>query len=197
MAEESVANSDALNIKPGVERWSIKTGTDEQASQVATESIQGKIAELVSFPAPPDPDAVPDRDTPVELTTYTIDCTLVAYKEESDGDFHLVLSDDSNNTMIAEIPDPDFCAGSVWLEQITEARKTFDDRFGTMLAALAEVNKMLLAAPNTDEAGVAMITHVSIPVTVVGIGFFDRLHGQTGVAPNGVELHPVLSVTFK
>jgi hypothetical protein len=25
-----------------------------------------------------------------------------------------------------------------------------------------------------------------------GIGFFDYLHGQTGVAPNGIELHPVL-----
>jgi len=27
---------------------------------------------------------------------------------------------------------------------------------------------------------------------VVGVGFFDYRHGQTGVAPNGVELHPVL-----
>ena len=32
-------------------------------------------------------------------------------------------------------------------------------------------------------------------VQVVGIGFFDNLHGQTGVAPNGIELHPVLSIT--
>jgi hypothetical protein len=28
--------------------------------------------------------------------------------------------------------------------------------------------------------------------TIRGIGFFDFLHGQTGVAPNGIELHPVL-----
>jgi hypothetical protein len=27
---------------------------------------------------------------------------------------------------------------------------------------------------------------------VVGVGFFDYRHGQTGVAPNGIELHPVL-----
>ncbi len=27
---------------------------------------------------------------------------------------------------------------------------------------------------------------------VVGVAFFDYLHGQTGVAPNGIELHPVL-----
>jgi hypothetical protein len=28
---------------------------------------------------------------------------------------------------------------------------------------------------------------------VTGVAFFDFLHGQTGVAPNGIELHPVLS----
>jgi hypothetical protein len=33
-------------------------------------------------------------------------------------------------------------------------------------------------------------------VTVTGVGFFDFLHGQTGVAPNGIELHAVLDVQF-
>jgi hypothetical protein len=33
-------------------------------------------------------------------------------------------------------------------------------------------------------------------VTVVGVGFFDILHGQTGVAPNAIELHPVLQICF-
>jgi hypothetical protein len=28
--------------------------------------------------------------------------------------------------------------------------------------------------------------------TIRGVGFFDFIHGQTGVAPNGIELHPVL-----
>jgi hypothetical protein len=27
---------------------------------------------------------------------------------------------------------------------------------------------------------------------VGGVAFFDFLHGQTGVVPNGIELHPVL-----
>jgi hypothetical protein len=31
--------------------------------------------------------------------------------------------------------------------------------------------------------------------TITGVGFFDFIHGQTGVAPNGIELHPVLSFT--
>ena len=28
--------------------------------------------------------------------------------------------------------------------------------------------------------------------TITGVGFFDVKHGQRGVAPNGIELHPVL-----
>ena len=27
---------------------------------------------------------------------------------------------------------------------------------------------------------------------ITGVGFFDIKHGQTGIAPNGIELHPVL-----
>jgi hypothetical protein len=37
-------------------------------------------------------------------------------------------------------------------------------------------------------------THVHILIT--GVGFFDLQHGQSGVAPNAIELHPVLNVTF-
>jgi hypothetical protein len=29
--------------------------------------------------------------------------------------------------------------------------------------------------------------------TITGVGFFDFIHGQAGVAPHGIELHPVLS----
>jgi hypothetical protein len=28
--------------------------------------------------------------------------------------------------------------------------------------------------------------------TVTGVGFFDFWHGQPGVAPNAIELHPVV-----
>jgi len=31
---------------------------------------------------------------------------------------------------------------------------------------------------------------------MTGVGFFDFVHGQTGVAPNGIELHPILDITF-
>ena len=33
-------------------------------------------------------------------------------------------------------------------------------------------------------------------VRITGVGFFDYIHGERGVAPNGIELHPVLDVEF-
>ena len=40
-------------------------------------------------------------------------------------------------------------------------------------------------------------SELSMPVTVTGVGFFDVLHGQEGVAPNGIELHPILMIDFQ
>src|SRR5437762_2850872 len=37
---------------------------------------------------------------------------------------------------------------------------------------------------------------VSVPVHVTGVGFFDYLEGQAGQASNGIELHPILDITF-
>lgn len=181
---------EGLELKPGIERWSIKTGTDAQATAVNVSPVSGTIVELISLQAPADPDQIPDRLAPTEETVYTLQATLTAYKLEADGDFHLVIADENNNTMIAEIPDPDFCAHSLWLTEIQSARKAFDDRFHQTLIGLQSL--MTVA-----EGGVPMITKVSVPVILTGVGFFDRLHGQTGVAPNGIELHPVLSITFE
>jgi hypothetical protein len=35
-----------------------------------------------------------------------------------------------------------------------------------------------------------------VPVIITGVGFFDFYHGQTGVATNGIELHPVIDIQF-
>ena len=40
-------------------------------------------------------------------------------------------------------------------------------------------------------------SELSVPVTVTDVGFFDVLHGQEGVARNGIELHPVLMIDFQ
>jgi hypothetical protein len=35
-------------------------------------------------------------------------------------------------------------------------------------------------------------TNLSGRANITGVGFFDIPHGQTGIAPNAIELHPVL-----
>jgi hypothetical protein len=104
-----------------------------------------------------------------------INATLTQYKLESDSDYHLVLSDASGNTMIAEIPSPNCVgAGSPFGPGITASRNAFDARFNATTS----------------------FQTANIPVQIKGVGMFDFLHGQTGVAPNGIEIHPVLNIVF-
>ena len=35
-----------------------------------------------------------------------------------------------------------------------------------------------------------------VVATIVGAGFFDDEHGQTGAAPNNIEIHAVLGICF-
>ncbi len=158
----------------GVERWSVKTGTDPDATRVSSTITATSIATLIGFPAPANPPAN-GRVSPQELETFQLrDITLSSYKLESDSDYHLVVSDGSR-TMITEIPAPG-CVGSTspFLSRITAARAAFDARFHA-----------------TTAKQIANVT-----ATLTGVGFFDFIHGQDGVAPNGIELHPVLSICF-
>ena len=96
--------------------------------------------------------------------------------------------------MIAEIPDPAALAsGSFFAEQITAARQAFDNHFGLQSRAAAQP----AATPQFAAAAVApALIPASESVTVRGLGFFDFAHGQDGVAPNAIELHPVIGIEF-
>ena len=159
----------------GVERWSVKTGTDADVGLINLQSTtQTTIASLSALPAPSN---LPpnNRIQPTETTVFQLHDTLTIYKLESDSDYHLVLDDGSGHTMITEIPDP-ACVGasSPLLPSIRNARAEFDARY----------------TPNGN------FQTANVPVTVTGVGFFDFLHGQTGVAPNGIELHAVFDIQF-
>ncbi len=157
----------------GVERWPVKTGTDADAGQVSLSPVPTTIAQMVALQAPTNPPNS-NRVAPTELTNFTIHATLTGFKLETDNDYHLVVSD-GTRTMIVEIPNPGCVgSGSPFRPQISQARAKFDSHF----------------------VAVASFQSGSVAVTVTGIGFFDRLHHQTGVAPNGIELHPVLSIDF-
>jgi hypothetical protein len=173
--EEVVAKSAATTGSCGVERWSVKTGTDADAGSITLQSTTPTtIATLDAIPAPA---SLPsnNRVKPTETTVYQVQATLTQYKLEADSDYHLVLDDKAGHTMIAEIPDPACVgAGSPLLSSIQKARGEFDAKYSPT----------------------GSFQTANTAVTVTGVGFFDFDHGQTGVAPNAIELHSVLNVQF-
>jgi hypothetical protein len=159
----------------GTERWSVKTGTDADAGLVNLQPVTATtIATMRSWPAP-HPIPKTHRVAPTETTVWVVTATLNAYKLETDSDYHIVLTDADGQTIIAEIPAP-ACVGvgSPFASAIAGARAEFDQQ--------------LHATTSFKTA--------NIPVRVTGVGMFDFLHGQHGVAPNGIELHPVLDIVF-
>ena len=90
----------------GVERWSVKTGTDADAGLVnLTTPTSTAITNMRAFAAP-SPIPANNRVSPAETTLWVINATLTVFKLESDSDYHLVIQDASGNTMITEIPSP-------------------------------------------------------------------------------------------
>ena len=173
--EALIANIYASSGSCGVERWSVKTGTDADVGSVNLSATQSNnIVTLRGWTAP-NPIPPNNRVAPYETTVWVLDATLTEYKLENDSDYHLVITDASGNTMIAEIPDPACVgAGSPFASDIQSARAQFDAQY-TATTSFQTAN---------------------IPVQLIGVGMFDFLHGQTGVAPNGIELHPVLGIVF-
>lgn len=51
------------------------------------------------------------------------------------------------------------------------------------------------AFPNADYKG-GWNDAGGVTVDIIGVGFFDRAHRQTGRAPNNIEIHPILAIRF-
>jgi hypothetical protein len=128
----------------------------------------------------PKPASLPadNRIAPTEETTFRLTAQVEGMKLEDDHDIHLVIADLSNtaHTMIVEFPDVacDGAAQSSHKDEMAAARQQFINLFG--------------------QPSASHFTSISGTVVITGVGFFDFLHGQTGVAPNGIELHPALSI---
>jgi hypothetical protein len=171
----------------GYERWSVKTGTDPLASKVNLTPTPSSVAALLALksPLPAYKGKYPPQTKrqPSEERTVTLSATLIRYTLEQDNDFHLVLSA-SGKTMIAEIPNPLCVKGGPFVAGITTARHAFIAQTGYN------------PAPPPPGAYSPSFVTCSIPVTVTGVVFFDWPHGQSGVAGNAVELHPVLNIAF-
>jgi hypothetical protein len=169
---------DSAGVACGVERWPVKTLSDQDAAAVDFTPQDTTVSALRNLPAP---GSLPQdsRVTPTELTVFRVTAVAMLAKREADHDIHLVIAnpDSPAETMIVEFPDVacSGAAGSTDRDTMKSARDQFDAMFG--------------------EPGSNHFTDLQTVVQITGVGFFDFLHGQTGVALNGIELHPVLSIT--
>jgi hypothetical protein len=135
--------------------------------------VPTSIGQLSSLP-PPATLPRTSRVRPVETTVWAVDGVLLRHKVEEDSDVHVVIADTAARTMIVELPAPQCVGSGPFLPAIKTVRRAFTARFHP--------------------------THYwqrpRLRVHVVGVGFFDYKHGQSGVAPNAIELHPVLSMRW-
>jgi hypothetical protein len=161
----------------GFARRAVKTGHDNEVDKVNAAPRATTIAALRAIAAPSSLSGDSARFTYAgspEIQTWRLtNVGLTGYKRETDGDYHLVLQDGPANSLIAEIPDP-LRVGESWKGPTSKARTAFDARHAA--------GRTFQTARET--------------VTVTGVGFFDFVHGQIGVAPNGIELHAVLDICW-
>jgi hypothetical protein len=160
----------------GTERWNVKTLSDPDVANLKTIPVEATVEQLRALPVP-GPIQLHTPRFPAERQEYAVTAALKFAKVETDRDLHVVIAGTSGATMIAEFVNPACVANSVYRQQIGDARQAFVKQFGTPRATGFKT--------------------LSGSALLKGILFFDVLHGQRGVAPNGVEIHPVLSMEMK
>src|SRR2546423_3848859 len=83
----------------GVERWSVKTGTDQDVALLNLGSkASTTISSLLAITAP---NPIPEdrRVQPTETTVWVLSATLKKYVRAYDSDYHMVLVDNTGHTM--------------------------------------------------------------------------------------------------
>lgn len=161
----------------GKERWSVKTLTDPAAGSVDLmhPSTKMSIERLRRLTKPAELKSTTPRLAPVETHSYRVKALLMSMIREDDSDIHLVIADPKvGGSMIAEFP-----AAACTSAASAQAR--------TLMATA----RSAIAAACGGEPGKKVVT-LHGEATVTGVGFFDKLHGQGGLAPNGIELHSVI-----
>lgn len=154
----------------GEERWDVKTLTDTEGRSLNLNSATPTtIADIADLDVDFNPKHTPERQ-PMETKLYTIECDIVKVIKEDDEDLHLVLSDDGE-TMVGEIVCP-FCD-----EAAQSGRK--------------KIYSAVFKFFNPFRKKSAYKQH---RWSVTGVAFVDFAHGQSGMLPNCVELHPIVDI---
>ncbi len=176
-----------LKLCGGVERWGVKTLSDRRAGRVRFDAPERHTIHYLLSKKDPHVGADTLRDADgshVEVTVYhLVGVRLVDARIEKDGDIHLVVrSKYPGEQMIVEFPSV-ACKGarvSKHKAELEQARTAF----ARLCGLDAWATRKQRASPK-ELLGKA---------SLVGVGFFDLKHPkpQSGVAPNNIELHPVL-----
>jgi hypothetical protein len=161
----------------GVWRWDVKTLSDPARRSVNLAAQRARVARLRKLEAPGTLSTDTPRQPGIEKQVYRVRAQVVTATIEDDGDIHLVIATRGHRrqTMITEFPDPACVDSRFKRAEIRRARSAMLDACGP-----------ISSSSFTDLRGKVMVS---------GVGFWDEIHGQTGVAPNGIELHPVLGFT--
>jgi hypothetical protein len=116
------------------------------------------------------------RNPGVERRTYRVRARLVEFKIEEDSDVHLVIAEPGfpARRMIVEFP-------------ATGCTRAAAAKRRSQMARARSALMHACGVPNTSE-----FLDLRGTATTTGVAFFDFKHGQPGVAPNAIELHPVL-----
>ncbi len=161
----------------GVKRWDVKTLSDKDTNCINFKLlIKSSVHEQVNKQRPI---KSPKERLSGEDTVYSIVCYIVCFKKEKDDkDIHLVLQDpETMETMVGEVISEE--CQSVQLTSRYRKIKKLNEWFNANIGN----PKAKFYYPPTP-----------ILVHITGIGFYDFNHGQKGMAANGREIHPILSM---
>lgn len=162
----------------GVFRWNVKTLSDYWKRKVNYTPLVRSVGFLRNLNGP----ELLHSDTPrildsPEVRTYKLHVDLHEATIEADRDIHLVVSAPAHpfRTLIVEFPSTSCkgAAGSYKKARLAASRAAVLNDCGSISSS--------------------SFTKLKGSATITGVGYFDTIHGQTGHAPNGIEIHPVLS----
>lgn len=165
----TLINFNCIYAQCGIERWRIKTISDG-ANIDTINVVNEEISNLVKLNPPKWHENLSRLDE--ERKYVKVICNISYYKTEEDGDYHLVLEDiKTGDTMIGEIAS-------------VECKNTFSFYANCFKKAKYEFKQNIKSAHKLNP-GIYEIK---------GVLFFDKKHGQKGLAPNGIEIHPIFHI---
>jgi hypothetical protein len=173
------SQSAARALSCGGERWPVKTLSDGRVHLVDFHPPRRTTVNRLRHKRRPHIGGNSPRRRGAERKTFRVRARLLKFAQFGDHDIHMVISAPGHRsgTMIVEFPNVR-CNGA---------------RRSIKRPAMRRARRHLRAACGIPHS--SSFTHLRGKATITGVGFFDLIHGQTGQAPNGIELHPVLKFT--